>query len=391
MSASHAVSVNELLQRQIPLEWYESVALISGLCAVLAEKTLVPDAEEVFVTADGAVLVHNQGGGHEVVALARMLNALLEGASPPAPLRLFALDAISSAVHKTPTSFGEALAYYERPGRADLIKAVYQRFSGTPADLPHSAVDPLILDDKKPAPPKRARRNMRPWLTASAALVLASGGVALWVVASRTSALSQRRDEVTTLVTRLGTAAQKVTGVVMKQLGLGVPPEKVAEKSDTPAPQVREARRRTTRPTAGDDRGVPIEPERADPTPVTTAVVDTAEPVESDERGKVDGIDIIRDATIYSIATSDVRPPVLLGPQRPPDSVRVSGQTVANALELLITETGVVQRVRMLSPPARMPDMMLLSAAKNWKFQPALKDGRPVSYRLTFNWVSNLR
>ena len=64
---------------------------------------------------------------------------------------------------------------------------------------------------------------------------------------------------------------------------------------------------------------------------------------------------------------------------------------MANALELLITETGVVQRVKMLSPPARMPDIMLLSAAKNWKFQPALKDGRPVSYRLTFNWVSNLR
>ena len=388
MSGFHAVSVNELLQRQIPLEWYESVALIAGLCTVLGEKTAVPDVEEIFVTEEGAVLVQNQGGEHKVVALPRLLNALLAGASPPAPLRLFALDAISSAIHKTPTSFGEALAYYERPGRADLIKAAYQRFLDTPADLPHAAVDPLILDDEKPAPPKRARRNMRPWLTAGAVLVLASGGVALWVVASRMPSLSRRSAEATALVTRLGTAARTVTGVVMKQLGLSVPGEKVA---DTPVPQIREPRRRATRPTAGDDRGLPIEPERADPTPVTAAVVDTAEPVEFDEGGKVEAIDIVRDTTIYSIAASDVQPPVLLDPQRPPDSVRVSGQTVANALELLITETGVVQRVRMLSPPARMPDMMLLSAAKNWKFQPALKDGRPVSYRLTFNWVSNLR
>ena len=45
----------------------------------------------------------------------------------------------------------------------------------------------------------------------------------------------------------------------------------------------------------------------------------------------------------------------------------------------------------MVSNLESLPDMMLLSAAKDWRFEPALKDGRPVRYRLTFNWVTQLR
>jgi hypothetical protein len=33
-----------------------------------------------------------------------------------------------------------------------------------------------------------------------------------------------------------------------------------------------------------------------------------------------------------------------------------------------------------------MPDMMLLSGAKLWKFTPAYKDGEPVRYRTVLTW-----
>jgi hypothetical protein len=56
-------------------------------------------------------------------------------------------------------------------------------------------------------------------------------------------------------------------------------------------------------------------------------------------------------------------------------------------MELLIDETGRVERVRLVSEPVRMSDMMLLSGAKTWRFHPALKDGRPVKYRLTLSWI----
>jgi hypothetical protein len=36
-----------------------------------------------------------------------------------------------------------------------------------------------------------------------------------------------------------------------------------------------------------------------------------------------------------------------------------------------------------------MPDIQALSVAKEWKFTPAMKDGRPVRYRLLLTWEVN--
>ena len=55
-------------------------------------------------------------------------------------------------------------------------------------------------------------------------------------------------------------------------------------------------------------------------------------------------------------------------------------------MEVIISEVGTVERVRLVSPPKRMPDMMMLSGAKIWQFQPASKDGRAVRYRLLLSW-----
>jgi outer membrane biosynthesis protein TonB len=63
--------------------------------------------------------------------------------------------------------------------------------------------------------------------------------------------------------------------------------------------------------------------------------------------------------------------------------------TRPNSMELIVSESGSVERVRLLTPPQRMPDMMVLSRAKVWKFAPALKDGRPVRYRLVLTWEVN--
>jgi len=51
-------------------------------------------------------------------------------------------------------------------------------------------------------------------------------------------------------------------------------------------------------------------------------------------------------------------------------------------LEVVISQRGEVERIKLLSPPRRMVDVMALSAAKMWRFDPALKDGAPVRYRL---------
>jgi outer membrane biosynthesis protein TonB len=58
-------------------------------------------------------------------------------------------------------------------------------------------------------------------------------------------------------------------------------------------------------------------------------------------------------------------------------------------MELIIAENGSVERVKLLTAAQRMPDIMLLSRAKLWRFAPAVKDGHPVRYRLVMTWEVN--
>jgi hypothetical protein len=39
----------------------------------------------------------------------------------------------------------------------------------------------------------------------------------------------------------------------------------------------------------------------------------------------------------------------------------------------------------------RLTDMMILSAAKTWIFEPASDGGHPIPYRMTLNWVPPAR
>jgi outer membrane biosynthesis protein TonB len=83
---------------------------------------------------------------------------------------------------------------------------------------------------------------------------------------------------------------------------------------------------------------------------------------------------------LYSQTDQNVEPPRLLSrvlPRRVPSV----GPDVAT-VEVVISADGGVERVRLTSEPRRLIDVMELSAAKAWQFDPALKDGAPVRYRL---------
>jgi hypothetical protein len=61
---------------------------------------------------------------------------------------------------------------------------------------------------------------------------------------------------------------------------------------------------------------------------------------------------------------------------------------VTNVLELVVDPTGHVQNVKFLGLPMRLPDMLLSQEAKNLLFTPAMKDGRPVSFRYLLRTVA---
>src|SRR5262245_54051487 len=133
------VSVGASLERHVAFEWYEGVAIVGGICsAVGADDTgFVPAWHDCLLTPEGAIVL--RGGAHPgapVTELPRLLHALLAGTSVPAPLRLFVVHAISSNSFRSARSFGEALAYYERPNRMENLQSAYQRYLETPAERP---------------------------------------------------------------------------------------------------------------------------------------------------------------------------------------------------------------------------------------------------------------
>jgi hypothetical protein len=82
---------------------------------------------------------------------------------------------------------------------------------------------------------------------------------------------------------------------------------------------------------------------------------------------------------VYSQTDQNVEPPRLLS--RPLPRRLPLGGSDAATVDVVIAPDGGVERVRLTSKPRRLVDVMELSAAKAWQFDPAVKDGQPVRYR----------
>jgi hypothetical protein len=91
------------------------------------------------------------------------------------------------------------------------------------------------------------------------------------------------------------------------------------------------------------------------------------------------------DLRIYSASDNGIEPPRLRSAELL--ELLITGfEKRKNEVELVISERGDVQQARMIGPPQRMPDIMLLSRAKELRFDPAVRNGVPVRYRLVISW-----
>jgi hypothetical protein len=394
------VSVGDILDRRVPLEWFESVAIVASLCSTLADRdaTKAPAPRDIVLTPKGTLDL--PGDTHNLVALPRLLHELLEITTPPTPLRLLVLHALDG--HGSPAKFGEALAYYERPGREALIQAARQRCLEAPLTVPEAgqSVSQKLERDAQmepPAPASPASRKQKPRRRTAAVLVTCAATAAVLVAVGYSQHSFGSFDIAAAFRAAAAHVAETGRGVahaVATELSLG------SAQADTQEASAATSEEQARPPKSVKRHRSDVVTSSPGPAPRSEEVV--AQATETDEDADVTTSSAeatVALADVLPAAASDATilhernivgptiPPKLVDPVRLPSWAQPAGSESLNVIELDIAETGTVKSVRMVSPTIRMTDMMILSAAKTWIFEPALEDGRPVPYRLTLNWV----
>ena len=84
-------------------------------------------------------------------------------------------------------------------------------------------------------------------------------------------------------------------------------------------------------------------------------------------------------AAVFDSRDVNVTPPVTLRLRLP--SLGEDDLAQAGVVETIVSASGEVEKVKLVSPPQSVHEAMILSAIKTWRFQPAMKDGQPVRYR----------
>ena len=393
-AAGGELSLADLKSRQTPIEWFEAIAVIQELCRALTESGAGADGasfgpEDVVIDAAGSVragLDEGSEGESVVRQIGELLHLLLADSSFPVPLRLVITQATSTPpFYESIAALSAALEYFERPDRPGLVRAVYARARELP-EVAESSEPAAPIEQKKPAPKKKkpARDNpSRPLprgliygVAAAVATMAIGAGAVAWSSRhpQRLAPLANLEEESPKGSNRRAPAS--TPGRVGPAIAPGAPRQVPVKGAGGTADS---GARTAQRLRAGAAQAIVLSSAELSPAlresdgevPLTFAAYDV-------RASQPDG-------TIYSARDGDVTPPVASYPRlpaEPPSNVRTEA---LSTLELLVSETGEVESVSLRGRPSHLGEALLatmnLSAAKTWRFVPAVKDGRPVKYR----------
>jgi len=373
--------LSTLLDRQTPIEWFEAVAIVQELCARDqggrgSGPPAVLDPGDVAITSSGGVDLRGGAAGVPTAAqVAHLLLALIEGAQGlPVQLRLLALQEVSPTPGcATLRDLSSRLAPFERPNRRQTIRDIYQRGAAMPA----------VESERPTSQPARhhpARAAARPpwWrgrrvqtAAASIALLVAAGVALAWLwqaVAPMFSSQGGRQE------LEAGAQAESLSASEVERIWATArriwrrTPARPAE----PAPGVAPAESPGVEPVivapTSDRHPAPASPSEMAVSLMPAAAAGTSPPAAG--------------TTLFSRADAEVVPPRLVRPHLP-DGPRpgVRAEDLPQ-VEVVVSETGEVESVKLVSARAGVGPAMMLSVIKAWRFAPATRAGRPVRYRL---------
>jgi hypothetical protein len=448
------IYVADILARDSGIQWYEGIAIVQGLCDELirsgAGEAQFPSPMDIRLAATGEVsvlgLAHaGEGAG---ASAARLLGSLI-GGDAPVQLRLLLSEATNEL-----SEFSTRLERFERPGRAGIIRGVYERVTTPPgpadrfdgaaatASTPGSflaAIDESVarhvpaagafggfvqpakratemggLPTPPPssdAPPAETAAPRRPRIGRRAAMALAgatavAGTIMIAVllaglspqptrlgseaaqVSSRVASVGYRLAD--RLVTSVAAVSDRLAGTgLVTEDGAAVSP---AESAATAVPVRRAARAPRAAPSgqavaaAPADPGLPARFLRSPPA-LTLPGVPADQPDAPRAARAPDAGELPDPAAVFSADHPEVVPPVSIRPQLPTEPPPNRRPDDIGIIDLVVAEDGHVERARLQTRPRDIRDVLIVSAAKSWRFEPATLNGHPVKYRLQV-WIN---
>lgn len=439
MPREGAVSIAEVLTAQVRIESYEAVAIVQALCTLVLESRMpigepTADLSGVRISASGTISAVPVGR-HDPLAAVQYLGNVLSKTLPDKDF-MFLRERVVEKTTSSPPHYSsveelsDTLAYYERPDRAAQIREVYSRWearppSSTPPVPMYQRLLGPTLDDAAALYARHARSGALGLMGLAVGLgvgflgfsALGSGSnqapsqtITSSAVSSpdRPLALDSRVSRIAPSVVEPTFPRQPKPAATFPQESGGPPTGNADKRIAPPAPGVEPAlsgQRELVATVPKKPRELPTrvaENRPSSPAPSetegrrTTAgsvtrplIVDLPPPLPTpppERRAEENFVDGATQPFIYSARNADVIPPAMLFSQLPGPSPLASPLHDVPTVEIVVSERGTVDTVRYVVRPRNIAESVVitngLSAAKAWRFRPALKDGHAVPYRL---------
>src|SRR5262245_8420512 len=188
-NVQRGLRVDDVVGREISIQWTEAVALVGAACRQLVATGApgFPAASQVAIYPDGAVVVLAVSDQDAVRGAAQLLTSLLAD-DVPVRLRLMLSQATGTDVAYTSLKeLCDALAYFERPDPQLVLRALHDRALAAPSwagvDSVRSPSVSMPVPPPSLEPQPRGAKRTRWWAIGAAATAVAVG--LLWFLGAR--------------------------------------------------------------------------------------------------------------------------------------------------------------------------------------------------------------
>jgi hypothetical protein len=397
LKISTDASLGEIQRGGIFIEWYEAVAIVQTLACTIVQsgndRTIDVDLNKVRITKAGDVkadLMVAPSASAAIQCLGRILSELLPNNDPMAlKLRVVAKATSQPPAYEGLEALAQALAYYERPNRAEQIRAVYDRWVRERPLLTHRT-ESEIRPEALPVPVPARRRRSRFVGTWVVAIPLLVGiiGIAAWMLEGRLNRAQQDGSEATAasdLINPPGDVVLAETTRLRHSTAANATAPETLSKMRSATDRPDDPRQRESRSISLLDEGNSHLDPGPDPDSVYPSVETLPEAFSIAAVNEVTAPSGSVDAVTYGPDDDDVVKPTAIYPNFLNARERTRGHERVLAFEIVINAAGTVDSAKARDLPHSLGESILvinaLSAAKSWRFWPALKQGGPVKYR----------